>query len=268
MTNLDTKKIKKTHAMANLPLSLPEAKAKTLLIKYLYQQKKLNNSAIISELAVGRYSNRADLVVAGSKLHCFEIKTAFDSLDRLPDQIYAFSKCFSEVSVVAASKHVPKLFDIIPCYVGVTEIFKSNGDLNLRSIRQPLQSEEVSIRSLLDLLPVAQLKLLVKDKDAKLRGDLVSLADDMELNEVQNHVLKFLKSRYRESTRQLRSTLRKKGFSENDLNHLKIWPKKKYPCENDFVDVAACSDWDLYRHVGRSFGPVPEDIVDMLNRLD
>ncbi|MDC5230955.1 sce7726 family protein, partial [Acinetobacter baumannii] len=64
-----------------------EKQIRNCLIKHLSTKHDLKTTAFISELFINNFTCRADLVMANGQLSVFEIKSKFDTLDRLPTQI-------------------------------------------------------------------------------------------------------------------------------------------------------------------------------------
>jgi hypothetical protein len=66
-----------------------------------------STSVVISEFAVG--VNRMDIVVVNGTTTAYEIKTAYDSLDRLPAQIGAALRVFDRIIVACDPIHVARV---------------------------------------------------------------------------------------------------------------------------------------------------------------
>lgn len=94
---------------------------KLLLDKYLHK-----DATMLSEFRVGE--NKADCVIINGISTCYEIKTRFDSLKRLSDQLNAFSKIFEKIYVVCDKVHKENVLACIPDHVGVIE-FTERGHL-------------------------------------------------------------------------------------------------------------------------------------------
>ena len=67
--------------------------------------------------------------------HAYEIKTAFDSLDRLEGQLSDYRRCFDNVSVVSSNRHISKLLKELDDIVGLHVLTQSG---SIRTIRKPL----------------------------------------------------------------------------------------------------------------------------------
>lgn len=74
---------------------------------------------IIDELPLNKGEARADIVVIGSKLHGYEIKSNLDTLVRLPQQVKNYSEVFGYVSLVVGYKHAYEAAKIIPDWWGL-----------------------------------------------------------------------------------------------------------------------------------------------------
>ena len=70
----------------------------------------MNTASMLSELRIG--TNKADCVIINGLSTCYEIKTQFDSLKRLPEQLETYTRAFDKTIVVAHDKHLNALYKI------------------------------------------------------------------------------------------------------------------------------------------------------------
>ena len=77
------------------------------------------HSKIVHELRLPVAKARIDIAVLNGHMHGYEIKSAADTLIRLPSQIEAYAKVFDFVTVVTEDKYVKKL-SFLPEYVGIS----------------------------------------------------------------------------------------------------------------------------------------------------
>ncbi len=84
----------------------------------------LNTSTMLSEFRVG--SSKADCVILNGISTCYEIKSEYDSLVRLPEQLESYLKLFDKVYVVTTESHCDKLESILPDSVGVLKLNSRN----------------------------------------------------------------------------------------------------------------------------------------------
>ncbi len=101
--------------------------------KILMGRHSLKSSVILSEFRVGK--NKDDLVLINGCSTCYEIKTEYDSLIRLEDQLSSYTKLFNKVFVVCASKMITDVLHLIPLNVGVIEFTDA---CKLKTIREPI----------------------------------------------------------------------------------------------------------------------------------
>jgi hypothetical protein len=83
---------------------------------------------VVDEFWVPATNARADMAVISSELYGYEIKSAADTLRRLPRQIDAFGRIFDRCFAVVAERHLERAFDLIPDWWGVIAV-EDAGDL-------------------------------------------------------------------------------------------------------------------------------------------
>ena len=104
----------------------------TIANKRLLGRHNLNTATMLSEFRVG--NNIADCVILNGHSTCYEIKTEFDSLSRLTDQLNSYLRLFDKVNVVSDEKFIEAIANIIPKEVGIICLKKNN---TLSTIREP-----------------------------------------------------------------------------------------------------------------------------------
>ncbi|MEE7596435.1 sce7726 family protein [Acinetobacter baumannii] len=100
--------------------------------KILLGKHSLNTATMLTEFRVGK--NKADCVILNGKSTCYEIKTDYDSLVRLNEQLYSYCQIFDEVNIVCSYKHINEIKKI-PEHIGI--ILLSN-KLTFQEIRKPI----------------------------------------------------------------------------------------------------------------------------------
>ncbi|ENX56398.1 hypothetical protein F885_03774 [Acinetobacter higginsii] len=94
---------------------------KSLIVKkILLGRHSLNTATMLTEFRVG--VNKADCVILNGKSTCYEIKTDYDSLVRLADQLESYTQLFDEVYVVCSSKFQQAVLELAPFGVGILEL--------------------------------------------------------------------------------------------------------------------------------------------------
>lgn len=80
-----------------------------------------DESVVLDEFGVCEGDNRIDIAVVNGALHGWEIKSARDTLARLPAQIEAYSRVFDRVTIVVAHTHVAHVERMVPGWWGILE---------------------------------------------------------------------------------------------------------------------------------------------------
>lgn len=101
---------------------------RTALRRELAQQHSGDDrTLIVEEMGIWSGSVRVDVAVVNGELHGFEIKSARDTLARLPAQQSLYSQVFDRVTLVVADRHVEKAEQLIPTWWGT---MLASGDAN------------------------------------------------------------------------------------------------------------------------------------------
>lgn len=242
-----------------------EPAAKASLLNFLRENGRLTrHDAVTTELILDKHSVRADLALCTDNgLHCFEIKTQRDTLSRLDNQVATYAAHSDSVTVVAATKHISAILSRVPNYIGVIEMLSFSG---MRVVREASASPEQNADAMLSILPVSEIvsRLGVK---ARLREDALSSARLLEDGQKKAAVLSFFRDRYSPTTLALLRASRRREIQPKDLIHLKRWLKVQGTSDAVSpkpIAEAVCPDAHMYRQVGKSFGPVPEDVRRLL----
>jgi len=105
--------------------------------------------SVIEELPVERGRAIADVVAVYKILHCYEIKSDLDSLQRLERQVSFYNRSFQKITIVVTKKYLEKVFQLIPDFWGVIEAYKVSGDVKLRYIRPAGLNDEIVMEAVL-----------------------------------------------------------------------------------------------------------------------
>lgn len=85
------------------------------------------NCRVVDELSILRGHCRADVAVINGRLDAYEIKSARDTLDRLPRQAEAYGRVFDRVTVICADRHLEGARRCIPSWWGI-EVAQGTAD--------------------------------------------------------------------------------------------------------------------------------------------
>lgn len=128
-----------------------EHSLKAKVIQRLRESKRFGSRPLIAtEYRVGSTGVRADLVIASRatrEIAVIEIKSAVDSLKRLPHQIDAYARFFDHIILVAAHRHQPHVRRLSIPGLEIWQVEKSGALATVRSGDLAFRSE-----SLADLL--------------------------------------------------------------------------------------------------------------------
>jgi hypothetical protein len=111
------------------------------------------DTIVLNELALAHASARIDVAVLNGCLHGYEIKSAVDTLRRLPRQLSLYEECLEKLTIVCAPRHSEGVEKIVPSWCGIVEAeMTENGDINFMSRRSPQTNENVQGSRLAHLL--------------------------------------------------------------------------------------------------------------------
>ena len=121
----------------------------------LRHQQLHPGTLVIDELGLAHARSRVDVAVINGCIHGYEIKSAQDSLNRLGAQLDVYRQTLQKLTIVAASRHLPRILSEIPEWCGVIEAVQGpRGGIWLQRVR--------SARSNPDINPVMLAHLLWK----------------------------------------------------------------------------------------------------------
>lgn len=115
---------------------------------------------VVNELGVLNGRTRIDLAVINGLLHGYEIKSAADTLTRLPRQVICYGAIFDCVTLVTTGEHIVKARHLIPRWWGITKVSGSAESPVLRAVRKAKRNPVVN--------PVALAQLLWRDEAIEL----------------------------------------------------------------------------------------------------
>jgi hypothetical protein len=188
---------------------------KSSFLKKFYED---SNSKVVEELGVNYGDAIIDIAVINGSLHGFEIKSEFDTLNRLQNQISTYCKTFDFLTIITAEKHLMHLSHYLPEWCGIIVINKKesiNDTQKLKYIKRPKKNPNTDKFSIVKLLwrdeTLAILNSIgvtrgVKNKSKPLLWEL--LANSLDKKVISEKVRETLKTRVN-------------------------WKSEQLPCEND-----------------------------------
>lgn len=160
-----------------------------------------DDAQIIEELGIERGSARIDLAIVNGALIGYEIKSDFDSLDRLAQQMHAYHRVFDELSIVTTPHFVSQVELLLPPWWGILQAMcDEDGAVCLELLRAPSPNPRQEALSLLSLLWREEaVALLSRHGDARtktrlnrsmLYEQLAAMADVSTVRDWVSHALR------------------------------------------------------------------------------
>lgn len=115
-----------------------------LMHKVLLGIHSLKTASMVTEFRVGHC--KADVVILNGTGTVYEIKSERDGLTRLSRQVDAYSRVFATVNVVVGEKHLSKIKNHVPDYVGLMMLSDRHQVSTLRAaIDDPNRTDPIAI---------------------------------------------------------------------------------------------------------------------------
>lgn len=208
-----------------MPISLydtTDESIRSALIKVLkvkYKNHNLNKTAIIPELALPRGLARIDIAVINGIMHGYELKSDFDSLNRLTSQIEAYNLIFDKVTLVVGKKHIIEAINTVPDWWGIVVAQKLDNStkLNLLPIREAKVNPKQDIHIITRMLWKQEALNLLTKKNITCKKNFTkesiynNLIEGYDVKELKGHVRKYLIKRFFNSDWRVDEELRKYG---------------------------------------------------------
>lgn len=116
-----------------------------------HHRGELSTTRILDELDIAGQV-RVDTVVLNGSFAGFEIKSASDTLRRLPRQVEVYSQVLDYATLVVARNHSAKARDLLPSWWGVIEATSRPDGVALRSVRKARRNATIDPMTLCTLL--------------------------------------------------------------------------------------------------------------------
>lgn len=129
-----------------------EAEVRAALAGRLAREHHDEGTRLIHELDLCQAEARIDLAVVNGSMTGWEIKTASDTLVRLPRQQEVYSRVFDRVWLAAAPRHVDRALEQVPAWWGVTEVVDGADGYRFRVVRPSRRNWDVDLHALVRLL--------------------------------------------------------------------------------------------------------------------
>jgi len=112
-----------------------------------------DKTLVIDELGLAHAKVRVDVAVINGCVHGYEIKSAADTLTRLPQQLALYEQCLEKLTIVCAEKHIPGVRELVPHWCGITKVTKGpRAGIAFDTIREAKRNPDVQAYRLAHLL--------------------------------------------------------------------------------------------------------------------
>ncbi|MCH7386318.1 sce7726 family protein [Acinetobacter modestus] len=186
--------------------------------KILRSKHSLQSSVLLSEFRVGQ--NKADLVLLNGCSTCYEIKTEYDSLNRLEDQLQSYIQLFEKVYVVCPSSLQIDVEAIIPHSVGIMVLTDNN---TLRTIKEAISNDIFDINLMM--------KSLRKEEYLDIAENIYGLKIDVPNTQVFDLCFKILNK----SDRDIVNNLFLKTLKKHRKNNIEAINTLPHPLTNALI---------------------------------
>lgn len=185
--------------MAHHPLPLAEQEIRAAVLARLLRTGA-GDQVLIEELGIG--SARVDVAVASDRLTGFEIKSDFDTLDRLARQMHAYHQVFDALTIVTTAAHADQVEALLPAWWGIWVAERKGDSVSLLDRRDAVSHGRQEAASLAAMLwredayafVVETLGPVVRARAT--RGDLQEIiAEQIPIDTVRQRVLHSLLNR-------------------------------------------------------------------------
>lgn len=130
----------------------PDIRA-ALVAKRLKPRTRQSDALVVHELGLAHARRRVDIAVINGDIHGFEIKSAQDRLDRLPNQLEVYTRSLHRLTLVVAARHVKRVLEIIPPWCGVLKVLAgTRGGIGFESVRRARKNPSVDLYIVAHLL--------------------------------------------------------------------------------------------------------------------
>ena len=111
------------------------------------------DTLVVDELGLLNGGARVDIAVVNGTVHGYELKSASDTLARLPKQIAAYCAVLDYVTLVVAANHANAALEVVPDWWGILiATMNTAGEVELKAQRSARENPSVDPKALARLL--------------------------------------------------------------------------------------------------------------------
>jgi hypothetical protein len=111
------------------------------------------DALVLDELGLAHADAIVDVAVINGRIHGFEIKSAVDTLSRLPRQIRLYEECLEKLTIVCDKRHSRAVSVLAPDWCGILEVTRgARGGISFATLRSARINPHVRADRLAHLL--------------------------------------------------------------------------------------------------------------------
>jgi len=160
----------------------------------------ITEGLIIPEKSIHEKSHITDISVFRDDLfYAYEIKSDYDDLRRLPNQVIEYSKHYDFCSIITTAKHVLEVSKLVPLHWQIILACEFGESISFLSLRNAFLSDDISVESLCDFLPTINLRKILsiqntrkRTKSRKVMSQMIARRKD--LTSFRSSVYSYLKN--------------------------------------------------------------------------
>jgi hypothetical protein len=121
--------------------------------RLLFHYAKDPYTRILDELGLRHGAARIDIAVINGLIHGFELKSDYDTLQRLPAQVNIYNSVLDRVTLVVGQRHLKKATSLIPTWWGIKLVESgSQGVIRFIEVREAQENTYQDILAVSKLL--------------------------------------------------------------------------------------------------------------------
>lgn len=110
------------------------------------------DTLVVEELGLCQGQSRIDMAIINGLFIGYEIKSARDTLERLPGQVETYNRVLDEVTIVASECHEAELMRLVPDWWAIAWARHQEGQLRIVPVREGRRNQSPDPSALVQLL--------------------------------------------------------------------------------------------------------------------
>ncbi len=220
-----------------------ELAMKAIFLQAMRANKVIDRSSVVaSEYVLARNGRRADLAILADNFIGVEIKSDFDTLYRLEEQMAVYERCFEKTVVVLAAKHLDACLAIAPSHV---EVWIIDGAGTPRMMRAGANPPAFSDEFRLNLLPITTLRKLGNLPKGTKRADLIRACSQLPSDRISEAVKDNFRNSFEKTSSEFWEGISQRKISQTDVLNLSRYADDRLRSTNAVTErVKFWEEWN------------------------